>query len=614
MNPLETLEETINKATDKMLIGPDWALNLQIIDTLNNNSEIASQVGQIIRKRLKNRSGKVVSLTIDLLDALLKNCPSIYAVSGSTEMMTDLMSIATTTSPKKSFRVAKEKALDFIQFWGETFKGNGELHFYEAYTALLRKGVSFPPKRQDKFTPSIQRNGGLQRSESSGVSQTPNVQKQSPANSPSSIQQLLETSKTNGELLRQLLLNIPPMTESAEVKKYVAANELIQEVVSVCRQLHSRLVSLVSEAQGLDERQTATLLDLTTTLVESLTLYDDALQQGVHPTQNPLQKRLSQAPSNSTMSTTPSTTSLPLSSSSSSSSTMATTAVAKSKHQMHSSQKSSQKSKNKHKDDLKKRNDTETISIVLPGNNKRKPKENEKDTEKQRTVQQPAEESTLVKFPPETYPTTTSAPVSSSSRNVIKREMNESLDDEFVNLARRERPADISSNNTQNNVTTASGNPFAPLLLASTTPPSSTWVLQSSSSFITSSSSPTSTAIPLFNSTTSPTSASSLSNVITTNLPNTTVSTSLYSSPQTQFAPLTNTPSTLIPNSVPNPNSNYPYSLALNNPFLTFVPTNTVTVPNTTLSSPIPAVLGPTHGTSVTTSKSPSADDEFKDL
>jgi hypothetical protein len=40
MNPLETLEETINKATDKMLIGPDWTFNLRIIDALNNEPEL----------------------------------------------------------------------------------------------------------------------------------------------------------------------------------------------------------------------------------------------------------------------------------------------------------------------------------------------------------------------------------------------------------------------------------------------------------------------------------------------------------------------------------------------------------------------------------------------
>jgi hypothetical protein len=40
MNPMETLEEVVNKATDKMLIGPDWTFNLRIIDTLNNKPEL----------------------------------------------------------------------------------------------------------------------------------------------------------------------------------------------------------------------------------------------------------------------------------------------------------------------------------------------------------------------------------------------------------------------------------------------------------------------------------------------------------------------------------------------------------------------------------------------
>jgi hypothetical protein len=88
--------------------------------------------------------------------------------------------------------------LDFIQFWGEVFKESQEYHFYDAYVALLRQGtclicysfsslntffvfnqfftnfefkhffvivltkclctgISFPPKRQEKYTPPPQR-------------------------------------------------------------------------------------------------------------------------------------------------------------------------------------------------------------------------------------------------------------------------------------------------------------------------------------------------------------------------------------------------------------------------------------------------------------------------
>jgi hypothetical protein len=359
-----------------------------------------------------------------------------------------------------------------------------------------------------------------------------------------SIQQLIDTSKTNSELLRQLLLNIPITSQSSEIQKYVAGDDLLQEVVNVCRQLHTRLVNVVSEGQELDERQTATLLDLTTTMMESLTLYDQARQQGIHPTQNPLLKKSPQM----TTDTSTITTSVP--------STIST----QTRKQNKTTQQHTHHSTDKHEETLRKNDNSETISIVLPSKEKSKSKNHKKHNEKKSPHKKMSGEgggrggesstkSTTV-FNQEAPPVSISTPPSTSNFNAFesKKDSNETIDDEFAMLARRERPSNIIDNNVKSTVTPTTNNPFASLLLTS---PSSTLQSTSPSPFI------SQTTLPLSSTTTTTTLPSTVSSPVLTSGTFISSSTSTTSPLVSSFFPSPQSQSILTP-SIPisNPSAN----------------------------------------------------------
>jgi ribosomal protein S20 len=69
-----TVSGIVERATSELLAGPDWAINVDLCDVINNDPSQAKDVIKTIKRRLTNRNPMVQLLALTLLETLIRNC------------------------------------------------------------------------------------------------------------------------------------------------------------------------------------------------------------------------------------------------------------------------------------------------------------------------------------------------------------------------------------------------------------------------------------------------------------------------------------------------------------------------------------------------------------
>ncbi|CAH8360709.1 unnamed protein product [Eruca vesicaria subsp. sativa] len=274
----------VERATSEMLIGPDWAMNLEICDMLNSDPAQAKDVVKGVRKRIGSRNPKTQLLALTLLETIVKNCGDMVHMHVAEKGV--IHEMVRIVKKKPDFHV-KEKILVLIDTWQEAFGGPRARYpqYYAGYQELLRAGAVFPQRSERSapvFTPPQTQ---------PLTSYPPNLRNAGPSNDmpeasaepdfPTLSLSEIQNAKGLMDVLAEMLSALEPGNKE-DLKQ-----EVMVDLVEQCRTYKQRVVHLVNSTS--DESLLSQGLALNDDLQRVLTSYE-AISSGIPGTSVQIEK------------------------------------------------------------------------------------------------------------------------------------------------------------------------------------------------------------------------------------------------------------------------------------------------------------------------------------
>lgn len=147
----------VEKATSRLLLGPDLMMNLYICNSINSDPWKAKAYVKAVKMRLQNKNSNVQYLALTLLDTMITKCDDFVHFQVVERRI--LPEMAKILRKSKNMQV-REKILVLLESWQVTFHGPDGRYpqFYDTYTELKRSGVQFPENLKNtdlKFAPTM---------------------------------------------------------------------------------------------------------------------------------------------------------------------------------------------------------------------------------------------------------------------------------------------------------------------------------------------------------------------------------------------------------------------------------------------------------------------------
>jgi len=266
-------QKAVENATSELLLGPDWAANVEIYESVNRAEDGGRDTLKAIAKRMTHKNPHVALLALELLGACVNNCRAPFHMHVHKMEFLEQLAKVGTHGPSGD---VKDKALTLIITWAEAFRSHPDFpNFDRIYQQLKAKGFEFPARDMNAmapvFTPASHGRPPLekQRSGASAGSTAP-----APAPAPAREE---EEESVYSWVSPEYIAKIK--TELKEVLNYV---DIVKEILAACEgpvpaQQNETLKGLVATLQEMQSRLTRVLVE-----VEHETLVDWCLQVNDH--------------------------------------------------------------------------------------------------------------------------------------------------------------------------------------------------------------------------------------------------------------------------------------------------------------------------------------------
>ncbi|KAH9308086.1 hypothetical protein KI387_035997 [Taxus chinensis] len=234
--------DLVEGATSDVLCDPDWGLNIELCDIVNDDPRLAKDVLKAVKKRLGNKNPKVQTLALVLLETLIKNSgDNIHSQVIERGVLNEMVKIV----KKKPDKEMQEKILVLLNEWKESFGGSrGKFpQYYEAYQELVRAGVKFP-QNLDRFAVALENQDTQSTNLSPQSSASPSYSSEfAEASTASSIPGLnlidIQKARSTVDVLMEMLIALDPLNKEG-VKE-----DVIMDLVEQCSFNKQRAMQLV---------------------------------------------------------------------------------------------------------------------------------------------------------------------------------------------------------------------------------------------------------------------------------------------------------------------------------------------------------------------------------
>uniref|UniRef100_A0AAQ5XIA1 Target of myb1 membrane trafficking protein n=1 Tax=Amphiprion ocellaris TaxID=80972 RepID=A0AAQ5XIA1_AMPOC len=217
-NPFSTpVGQMIERATGSSLPTEDWALNMEICDTINSSEEGPKDALRAVKKRIVgNKNFKEVMLTLTVLETCVKNCGYRFHILVTTRDFIEGVLVRSIIPRNNPPAILHDRVLSIIQAWADAFRSSPDLTgVVSVYEDLRRKGLEFPMTELDGYSP-------VQASKKIKTLKTE-----------------LGVVRSNLTMMSDMMSQLDPVT----VKQ--ADMELLEQLYTVCKEMQDRIVKIV---------------------------------------------------------------------------------------------------------------------------------------------------------------------------------------------------------------------------------------------------------------------------------------------------------------------------------------------------------------------------------